>query len=556
MRKATKMEICIHNKNKVVAGWELRGKYTPEEAKMIVQLAYTSNHNSKNTIDQFLKGIMGITSGKEIKELYYQVGWTHIRADNGTPNKDKETRDILKEHPEYRIKISDGVRHTYIYHPSIIEIFKPKREDKEQQELEKICTEEFTDLETLKAKGITYETIIQIIERHKLETEKEFTPSLMTTLKDGKGNRKDLINKESYIVTTKKWSRNITPQYAKPTKKISMIEIVKDARTYEFPKLNPELSREAELEMADKYLTVMNKIRLEESIIGLSRKNLDTIMDIMNKEGYTSLITDKGEFQKEKVESTIKEIKNLEKLERHYAGVFSWHNLRFINKVVKRCSRSKNKEEIKELEQYGHIGLLEALRMYEPRKNTKFITYAVWRIRQEIYRGIKESHPVQIEPKIREAISAIRKADEKFLETKERTPTKEDYLQITNLSEADIGNALDAILFMKIQSLNEPISKDTELGDLIQDESSKNGCITDLIESKRNITLVREVLKNLHTTEADVLKRRSGIDCEEEETLEDIGKTYDLSRERIRQIEKLAEKKFKELVWTYSKNRN
>lgn len=550
-RKKTKeyeihnMVLHLKNNKKVEAEWELRGEYNLEETKKLIQLAYTSNHNSKEIIDEFLNNIKEKASGQEIKELYYAVGWKHKRSNDGTPNKDKETREILEKHPEYRIKILNGIRHNYIYHPLIMEKFKPNKEDEEQQELEKICTEEFTDLETLKEKGITYEKLTQILERHKIETEKEFVPSLIAILKDEKGRGIELFNREHYIVTTKKWSEKIVPQYAKPAKEFSIGDITIDAETYKFPKLQPALPREAEYEMANKYLTVMNKIRQKEKNIGLSRKSLETAINIMNKEEYTSLTTTGGEFSKEKLEETIKEIKKLEKLERHYSSVFSWHNTRFISKVVKKCSRSRDNEELKELSQCGHLGLLEALRMYEPKENTTFLTYAVWRIRQEIYHGMMENHNVKIEPRIREAIRIIHNAEEKYLVRDGKTPTREDYTKITSLSKTDIGKALDATAFMNLTSLNEHISDDTELGDMLHDKNSQpKDEIMEYIDSKQRRNLIRKALESMKPIEAGILKRRNGIDCEKE-SLEKIGKFYDLSRESIRQIEKKATKKLK-----------
>jgi len=217
-------------------------------------------------------------------------------------------------------------------------------------------------------------------------------------------------------------------------------------------------------------------------------------------------------------------------------------NLRFVVSYAKRY-RGLGLSFL-DLVHEGNLGLIEAAKRFDPERNVKFISYAVWWIRQAIFHALSEHTRVfRLPQKLSGQVSRIGSIRSKLAAELERPPTTEEVAERSSLSEQEV----EAILKVSGEdlSLSTALGEDgsLELGDTLEQESIPPVEL-ELIRSSF-AEQIQAMVGELDEKERQVIRMRFGLDGEEPRTLQEIGEELGLSRERIRQIESKAKEKLR-----------
>ncbi|TMQ10068.1 MAG: sigma-70 family RNA polymerase sigma factor [Deltaproteobacteria bacterium] len=215
-------------------------------------------------------------------------------------------------------------------------------------------------------------------------------------------------------------------------------------------------------------------------------------------------------------------------------------NLRLVVSIARRFNHGRM--ALADLIQEGNLGLMKAVERYDYRRGFRFSTYASWWIRHAISRALADKgREVRLPVHMIDAQHRLTKARRQLTGQLGRQPTSEELAAATDMPVDKIEKMRSWLLEQSI-SIDKPVGDDEGrvLGEVLEDPDREEVSPTGDLEWEALTSEVRELLRELRPIEADILRQRFGLETEQELTLKEIGDKYNLSRERIRQLQEQA----------------
>ena len=314
----------------------------------------------------------------------------------------------------------------------------------------------------------------------------------------------------------------------------------------------------------DMYLLCSKETKLNKKDFMMLFKNNETnmtVLDQINKD-YLKPSVDKEFFGKEftKINKKLSLIETNQKLsiqdiklinkdrrmgeikERNAKKEMVEANLRLVISIAKKYTNRGL--QFLDLIQEGNIGLMKAVDKFEYRRGYKFSTYATWWIRQAITRSIADqARTIRIPVHMIETINKLNRIQRKLLQENGKEATPDELAKHMDMTEEKVRRVLK--IAKEPISMESPVGddEDSHLGDFIEDENAEKPLDQTISDGLSDST--HEILSSLTPREAKVLRMRFGIDMNTDHTLEEVGKQFDVTRERIRQIEAKALRKLR-----------
>ncbi|MGD1018907.1 MAG: RNA polymerase sigma factor RpoD/SigA [Verrucomicrobiia bacterium] len=195
----------------------------------------------------------------------------------------------------------------------------------------------------------------------------------------------------------------------------------------------------------------------------------------------------------------------------------------------------------------GNIGLMKAVERFDPKKGGKLSTYAAWWIKQSIKRALaNQAKTIRLPVHLVDKISKMKRAGHKLSEQLGREPTDQELADVLGVTRAKVAQL--RTISVRPASLDAPIGDDdaTEFSEIVGDDAALTPF--ELLRDKTLRQEVRDILEELEPREAEILTLRFGLDGSKPKTLEEVGRKFKVTRERVRQIQNIALTKLRHVM--------